>query len=191
MRCQILSGLWNTAIRLQARAPTLILCGNIARLGPALFAEVRAVAKDFETVFWIPYAAETFREDGSAVDALIVRELINEKSGAMCLSNDVIVHEGRTVVATSGWWPGYGGAPQSAQMRAWSDEDRDFIQENCGMDTILLTAGSMYCKKPISLVGGVVPPTHDNMELKDGRQLVVTNCSGAGGFDSERIFELR
>jgi hypothetical protein len=191
MRCQVLSGLWNAAIRLRPAAPTLILCGNIGRLGPTLFTETRAIAKDFKTVFWVPYAAETFREDGSAIDSLIVREMINEKSGTVCLSNDVIVHEGRTVVATSGWWPGYGGAANSAQMQAWSDEDRDFIQENCGMDTILLTAGSMYCRKPTTLVGGVVPPTQDNMELKDGRQLVVTNCATANGFDSGRVFELR
>ena len=114
------------------------------------------------------------------------------RSNVMHMScNDVIVHEGRTIVATSGWWPGYGGAPNDRMLQAWSDEDKDFIQENCGMDTILLTAGSMYCRKPMTLVGGVVPGTHDNMELKDGRQLVVTNCASAGGFDAGRVFELR
>ncbi len=191
MRCQVISGLWNAPIRLQARAPTLILCGNIARLGSvATRSEIQALCRDFKTVFWIPYAAETFREDGTIIDSLIVREMINEM-GAVCLSNDVIVHEGRTVVATSGWWPGVGGAPNTRPLQAWNEEDRDFVQENCGADTILLTAGSMYCRKPVTLVGGVVPAKQDNLYLEQGRQLLLTNSVTAGGFNADRVFELR
>lgn len=190
MRCQVISGIWDGAIRIRAKAPTLFMCGNIGRLGPALWPEVRALCRDFEKVFWVPYAAETFRGDGTTIDPLKVRELINE-SGTTCLSNDVVVHEGRTIVATSGWWPGRGGAPITKQLHAWSDEDRDFIQANCAADTILLTAGSMYCKKPSTLIGGTIIPGYENLHLDVGRQLLFTNAADASGYDANRVYTLR
>ena len=190
MRCQVISNIWDGAIRVRAKAPTLILCGNIGRLGPALMPEIRGLVRDFQKVFWVPYAAETFRTDGTAIDAATVRSMINE-SGATCLSNDVVTHEGRTIVATSGWWPGRGGAPLMQSVHAWSDDDREFIQENCGMETILLTAGSMYCKKPSTLVGGTLIPGYENLHLDVGRQLLFTNSADASGYDANRVFELR
>lgn len=190
MRCQVISNIWNDAIRVRAKAPTLFMLGNIGTLGAALQVEVRALCRDFKTVFWVPYAAETFRGNGSAIGALKVRDLINE-SGATCLSNDVVVHEGRTIVASSGWWPGRGGAPITKQLHAWSNDDREFIQANCAADTILLTAGSMYCKKPSTLIGGTIIPGYENLHLNVGRQLLFTNVANAPGFEPNRVFELR
>ncbi len=189
MRCQVISNILNSGIRIRAVAPTLIMCGNIGRLGPAIAPEIRALCRDFNKVFWVPYAMETFRADGTAIDANAVRDAINEM-GATCLSNDVVVHEGRTIVATSGWWPGCGGAPKTDQVFQWNEEDRDFVQENCGADTILLTAGSMYCRKPATLIGGTLAPGFENLYLESGRQRLFTNSAAAANYTPNKVFEI-
>ena len=187
MRFQLLSNIMGRIPKgLKTRAPALILNGNIGRLEATTFRDVKALASQYHHVYWIPYAAETFRPCGNALDSLIVRELIGQ-TGAVCLSNDVAALGDITLIGTSGWWPGRGGAPASTD--AWRSEDAEFINDNCYVGSTLIVAGCHYNRKPTTIIGGIVPAGMENFKLFAGRQQVITNDAQAPGFDCNAVFE--
>jgi hypothetical protein len=187
MRFQLLSNIWNKIPKgIQTKAPVLVLNGNIGRLDATTFSMVKELVGQYDQVYWVPYAAETFRPCGRALDSLIVRELIGQ-TGAVCLSNDVAALGDTTLVGTSGWWPGRGGAPQT--LDAWRSEDADFINENCYVGSTLIVAGCHYNRKPTTIIGGIVPEGMENLKLLAGRQQVITNDAQAPKFDCNAVFE--
>lgn len=186
MRFQLLSNIMGLFPKsLQTRAPVLILNGNIGRLEEQTFRDVRVLASQYEQVYWIPYAAETFRPCGNALDSLIVRDLIRQ-TGAICLSNDVATLGDTTLIGTSGWWPGRGGAPA---VDTWCSEDAAFINENSYVGSTLIVAGCHYNRKPTTIIGGIVPDGLENLKLLSGRQQVITNDAQVPGFDCNAVFE--
>lgn len=188
MRFQLLSNIMGRVpICLDAHAPVLILNGNFGRLEPITFRDIRVLTKQFRKVFWIPYAAETFRENGSMIDAYAVRAMIHDKTDATCLTNDVVPYAEHTIVGTSGWWPGRGGAP--ATVNAWCSEDADFINQNCFVGSTLITAGCHYNRKPTTIIGGIVPNGMENFRLLTGRQQIITNDATAPNFNPNHVFE--
>ena len=186
MRFQLLSNIMGRIPKsLQPQAPVLILNGNIGRLEEPTFRDVKVLTSQYEKVYWIPYAAETFQPCGRALDSLIVRELIGQ-TGAVCLSNDVAALGDITLIGTSGWWPDRGGAP--ASVDAWRSEDADFINQNCYVGSTLIVAGCHYNRKPTTIIGGIVPSGLENLTLMAGRQQVITNDSQAPKFDCNAVF---
>lgn len=187
MRFQLLSNLLGKLpTGLETRAPVLILNGNIGPLTEPTFSMVKGLVRQYDQVYWVPYAAETFRPCGRALDTLIVRELISQ-TGATCLSNDVHAAGDATLVGTSGWWPGRGGAPNTVD--AWRAEDVDFINENAAAHTTLIAAGCHYNRKPATVIGGILPTGLCNLYMYTGRQKVATNDAQSTGFEPNQVFE--
>ena len=195
MRAQILSNLWNhMPPKFVRTAPTLILAGNIGQLNSVRSSEtmnlVNQLSKGFTNVFWIPYAAETFNSDGTARCIEAIKNEVHAHTDAKMLCNDVVTIGGKTLVATSGWRPGIGGAPNTIQVGWWCDEDQDFIKENASVDTVLISAGAMYCWKPKTVIIGTPPAGYENMTAASDNQIIYTNSANHKGFCAPAQFEL-
>jgi hypothetical protein len=195
MKVQILSNLWgHLPPKFVRTAPTLILAGNIGRLcgdnATKTFTLVNQLSKGFTNIFWIPHAAETFMGDGRAIEIEEMRRTVKEATDARLLCNDVVTVGGKTLVAASGWRPGLCGAPDSKQIDWWHDEDKEFVKENVTVDTILISAGSMYYWKPKTMIIGTPPPGYGNLISHTEGQSIYTNSANHGGFNSNLQFEL-
>jgi hypothetical protein len=195
MKVQILSNLWGQLpARFIRTAPTLILAGNIGRLcgdhAAKTFSLVNQLSKGFTNVFWIPHAAETFMGDGRAIDIEMMRKTVQGSTDARLLCNDVVSVGGKTLIAASGWKPGTCGAPDTKQLAWWHDEDKEFVKENATVDTILISAGSMYYWKPKTVIIGSPPPGYNNLISHAEGQTIYTNSANHGGFHSNMQFEL-
>lgn len=196
MKVQILSNLWN---RMPAKfvrtAPTLILCGNIGRLCGEhrlrTLELVNTLSKGFKQVYWVPYAAETFREDGVALSVQQQKDLAHGFTDAKMLCNDVLALGGKTLVATSGWQAGLGGAPDIHQLSFWASEDADFICDTAKVDTVLLSAGCLAGRATSrTIILGQPPAGFGNMSAIMDRQRLFTNSVTHSGFCPEGQFEL-
>lgn len=190
MKVQILSNLWNhMPAKFVRTAPTLILAGNIGT-GKKGIELVNTLSKGFTNVFWIPHMAETFVSDGTATCIEVFRNEVHKYTDARMLCNDVVTVGGKTLVATSGWRPGVGFTPNTIQIGWWRDEDADFIKENATVDSVLISAGAMYCYKPKTVIIGTPPAGYENMTAISDRQTIYTNSANHKGFCASMQFEL-
>lgn len=195
MKVQILSNLWNhIPSKFVRTAPTLILAGNIGQLCGERSIEtlnlVNHISKGFTNVFWIPHVAETFMGNGRAFEVNAMRNLVHTFTDVRLLCNDVVTVGDKTLVATSGWRRGVGGAPDTVQVTWWQAEDQEFIKENASVDTVLISAGAMYCWKPKTVIIGTPPAGYENMTAILDKQTIYTNSANHKGFCASVQFEL-
>jgi hypothetical protein len=182
MKFQLISNLWGKyPTYFQARAPTLILAGNIGHLqSPKTWDIINMLSYDFDTVFWVPYAAETFTLRGSYYSDQVIRAQIYCKTkNVKVLNNDVVTHENHTLIGSSGWTKGVTEGPI---VDNWAAEDRDFINDNCGADAVLITAGSTIYKKPKHVIVGTEP-------CHSGRPYIANDAS-TQQFCANKVFTL-
>jgi hypothetical protein len=195
MKVQILSNLWGKLPPKFVRtAPTLILAGNIGQLYGIQTAKtislVNQLSKGFKNVFWIPHVAETFMGDGRPIDIQVLRNLVQGCTNSQLLCNDVVSVGGKILVAASGLKSGQYGAPDSKQIAWWEDEEKEFVKENATVDTVLISAGSMYYWKPKTVIIGTPPPGYGNLISHTEGQSIYTNSANHGGFCPNLKFEL-
>ena len=176
-------------------APTLILNGNIGRLcGDRRLQTlelVNTLSKGFKQVYWIPYAAETFREDGTALGVQEQKALAHGFTDAKMLCNDVLALGENTLVATAGWQAGLGGVPDSCQLNFWASEDADFIRDTAKVDTVLVSAGSLGGQATSrTIILGQPPAGFGNLSAIMDRQRLFTNSATHSGFCPSAQFEL-
>jgi hypothetical protein len=129
--------------------------------------------------------------DGRAIDIQILRDTVHKHTDAQLLCNDVVTVGGKTLVGVSGWRPGQCGAPDTRQLAWWNDEDKEFVKENATVDTVLISAGSMYYWKPKTVIIGTPPPGYNNLISHAEDQAIYMNSANHGGFNSNLQFELR
>jgi hypothetical protein len=195
MKVQILSNLWSyMPPKFVRTAPTLILSGNIGRLCGERSVEtinlVNQLSNGFTNVLWIPHVAETFMGNGKAFEVQTMRNLVHTFTDARLLCNDVVTVGDTTLVATSGWRQGVGGAPDTTQTCWWQAEDQEFIAENASVDTVLISAGAMYYWKPKTVIIGSPPAGFENMTAISNKQCIYSNSANHKGFCSAAQFEL-
>lgn len=189
MKVQILSNLYGQLPPKFVRtAPTLILAGNIGFLYGAHITKtislVNQLSKGFKNVFWIPHKAETFMSDGRPMDIQILRNMVQGNTDARLLCNDVVSVGGKTLVAASGW------NADSQQLAFWNDEEKEFVKENATVDTVFISAGSMYYWKPKTVIIGTPPPGYGNLISHTEGQSIYTNSANHDGFCPNLKFEL-
>ena len=196
MRFQLLSNLWGKVPRdFHARAPLLVLAGNIGRLeSPATWDLVKVLTCDFDKTFWVPHLAETFTESDRVLSDAEIRDAVHSRSTATLLSNDVVTYNGRTFLGTSGWWPG-DMAPYSFQILQWGEEDILFVHENSRSESILITGGTMKSNKPSVIINGSASNMEPNynkvVTLQNGRtQRQICNSAINDNFYAQRHYEL-
>lgn len=196
MHFQLLSNLWGRLPRdFRARAPLLVLAGNIGKLeSAATWNLLKVLCRDFDKTFWIPHLAETFTESGRVLSNEEIRDAVHSRSKATLLSNDVVTYNGRTILGTSGWWPG-DMAPYASTIHKWGRDDLDFVHENSGPDSILITGGTMKSNKPAVIINGSARHMEVNynrlVTLDSGRtQRQICNSAINDNFYAQRHYEL-